>query len=293
MADSDNDNAIFGPSPMDETDYIERGEIPPDLAAELGLNDDGTDAKEASSEAKKAEAEDAADEGQASEETDEEEADEETEEDEEDAEEQEAELDENSEDYAELGRRVRRMLDSDPKALAKAVLDMLPEDQRKELLAASPGEEEADLTQPLGAPDPNDLEGRWERAVAARLNAIPEAIEKQTVEQMARVAPYVDSAAASSTIALRYVRALADAIGISLPEIKVDDVSKAALTGKKTWEEAVEAVAGKALKRTVERAKRARGGARPATIGAQGRGAPEAVFGDSLEDIARKMFGGG
>jgi hypothetical protein len=103
----------------------------------------------------------------------------------------------------------------------------------------------------------------------------------------------VDGAAATGVIALKMVQAMAQVMGVELPTVTVDDMSKVARTGK-SWEDAFESVAGKTMKKAVARAQRARATtARPVTLGAQGQGMPEAAYGDSMADIARKLLGRG
>lgn len=257
-------DALFGKSDMDDTDFLAEGTDSDEARERFGLKD--------------------TDDGEA--------AEDDAESDEDDQSEEEASEDEGDQpevDDAALGKRVKELLTSDPVALARHILDgMTPE--QKASLGVADATATVDLSEPLGLPDENDTEWRWEADVAARLNNMPRLVEQSATDVAARIAPYVDSAAASSAISLRLIRALADAIGLQLPEVDIAQVSKYAQAGD-TWEKAVEKAAGKALAKAVDRAKRAKSSVeRPGTVGNRGTGAPEVTPGDSMYEIARKLM---
>lgn len=272
VAESDapiSETPIFGPTEMDDTDYLSGDTIPDEALERFGLAPE-TDADGDTVEAVDGEDDDDSDDDGG------------------------VEVDEDDTpdvDDAEIGKRVREMLASDRAGLAKFVLEGMTPEERRSLVDGDSATDGASADGALGLPDPDDVNGAWEASVVERINAMPQVIEKQATEVIGRVAPYVDGAAATGVIAMRMARALAEAMGIELPEVKVEDISKVARTGK-TWDEAFDQVAGKPLKKAVSRAQRARtAAARPSTLGAQGQGMPEAKYGDSMTDIARKLLG--
>jgi hypothetical protein len=259
---------LFDPSPMDDTDYLSGGEMTQEAMERFGLTPETEDGEAAGGDAQSASEDDADDA------------------DEDDA--KDGAADETKED-AEIGRRVREMLANDRAGLAKFVLEHMSEDERSEVLEAN----ETGGDSALALPEDSDVTGEWEADVVRRINAFPKAMETHTTEMVGRLAPYVDGAAATGVIALKMVQAMAQVMGVELPTVTVDDMSKVARTGK-SWEDAFESVAGKTMKKAVARAQRARAAtARPVTLGAQGQGMPEAAYGDSMADIARKLLGRG
>jgi hypothetical protein len=190
---------------------------------------------------------------------------------------------------AELGRRLRASLSEDPVALMRELAGVLTDEQRAQLGLAAPDATPEGELKAITAPTTEEDAGVWEHDVSAMLSNMPKhidaAVSAKLSESEGRIAVHVDSAAAHSVVVGAQLQALAEMIGMTLPAISVEDVTKAARAGG-TWEEALAKVAGASVKKHVALAKQ-RAAKVPDTPASGGSGLPKFSPDHSLLDMAR------
>lgn len=184
---------------------------------------------------------------------------------------------------------------SDPAGFIKQLIAGLDPQQQAAILGGQPGE-------PAAKPDELETDyepqSRFEEVFTPVLRKLPETIAGHVQREVSgginQMVPYVDHANITASIALAQISALADMVGLSLPQVDLGAVAKAANTGKTTYADAVKQLMGEPLKAAVATAKQARA-PRPAvqpTVTQQIDGLQRDGRGRmSLADIARAVGG--
>lgn len=150
---------------------------------------------------------------------------------------------------------------SDPVSFIKNLMAGLTPNEQAILIGgqeapAQLGQEASDLE------DGYEPQSRFEEVYAPVLKSLPTRIstqvQKEVSDGISSMVPYVDHANITAAVVSAQINALAELLGVTMPDVPFAEITKAANTGKTTYAEAVNKVIGDKLKSAISNAKQAR-----------------------------------